>query len=74
MTQQLKDKKSWAIFFLLILLVIGLPFVIVTCVYFIEIKPHVDTEINAFEESIRNITDPQTKIREIANFTEEGYF
>lgn len=55
-------------------MIIALPFTIATFVYFIEIKPHVDTETKTFVESIKNVTDPQTKIREIANFTENGYY
>src|SRR5690606_4363328 len=51
-----------------------IPFAIVTCVYIIEIRPHADAEINTFTENIENITDPQTKIREIANFTAKGYY
>jgi len=72
--QQSKVKKLFGIFILLILVVIVLPFAIVTFVYFIEIKPHVDTEINTFVESIKNIKEPQSRIREIANFTEKGYY
>ena len=74
MTMKQANKKSFWIFLLLVLVIIALPFAIATFVYFIEIKPHVNTETNTFVESIKNVTDPQTKIREIANFTENGYY
>jgi hypothetical protein len=68
-----KNSKSTKIF-QLICIVIIFSFLVTALFYFFEIKPHVDTELIAFEERTRNISDPQTKIREIANFTEKNYF
>jgi hypothetical protein len=67
--QNLKNKRKLATI-LLILLICLIPFFW----YFVEIKPHVDTEINSFVENISAIKDPQTKVKEIANFTEKDYY
>jgi Ca2+/Na+ antiporter len=66
--QNIKNKRKWAAF-LLILLILLIPFLW----YFVEVRPHVDNEINSFMEKTRSISDPKIKIREVANFTEEGY-
>ncbi|MHB8163226.1 MAG: transglutaminase domain-containing protein [Methanoregula sp.] len=63
-----KKQKTIGIF-LLIIVIFFIP-----CVwYFFEVKPHVDLEINSFEENISQIKDPQLRIREVANFTEKNY-
>jgi hypothetical protein len=63
-----KNKLKWAPIFLIILFcIISLSW------YFVEVKPHVDNEINSFVEKTRSIQDPKIKIREVANFTEENY-
>jgi hypothetical protein len=66
--QNIKNKRKWAAF-LLILLILLIPFLW----YFFEVRPHVDNEINSFIEKTRSISDPKIKIREVANFTEDGY-
>lgn len=63
-----KNKLKWAPIFLIVLIcVISLSW------YFIEVRLHVDNEINSFEKETRSIQDPKIKIREVANFTEENY-
>ena len=42
--------------------------------YFVEVKPHVDAEINSFAESISDVNDPWVRIKEVANFTEKDYY
>lgn len=39
-----------------------------------EIMPHSENEINAFEENLSQIDDPYAKILEIANFTANDYY
>ena len=63
-----KNKLKWApVLFIIILCII--PFLW----FFVEVQPHVDKEINSFKDKTRSIHDPKLKIREVANFTEEGY-
>lgn len=64
----LKNKLKWAPFFLIVS--IGIIF---SLWYFVEVRPTVDHEINSFIEKTRSINDTQTKIREVANFTEKDY-
>jgi flagellar basal body-associated protein FliL len=71
---QSKNKKILKTLLLLFIVIYIIPLTIVSLVYIIEIKPHVDSEINTFTESFKNVTDPQTKIRKIANFTAKGYY
>lgn len=37
-------------------------------------RPKVELEINTFEENLSQITDPQAKVREIANYTVKDYY
>jgi hypothetical protein len=65
----IKNKKKLAI--ILSIIVICL----IPCFwYFIEVKPHVDKEINSFEENISHIKDPRLRIKAIADFTENNYY
>jgi len=55
---------------LLLLMICVIPFFW----YLVEVKPHVDTEINSFNEKISQIKDPKLKIQKIADFTEDNYY
>lgn len=64
----IQNKKHWFFLFLIF------AFCITPCLwYFLEVKPHVDQEINSFEENISQTKDPQIKLQEVANFTEKNY-
>jgi len=63
-----RNNLKWAPFLFIALFCI-IPFLW----YFVEVRPHVDNEINSFIEKTKSINDLKIKIREVANFTEEDY-
>ena len=70
MGQQNANKKQvWKV----ILIVFALCFILYIFWYFVEVRPHVDKEVNSFVKQTQDIRDPQTKIKEIANFTEKDF-
>jgi len=69
-TKFLKNKKIICIIGLIIIFIVIVPLLF----YYVEIIPHVNNEVNAFEANISNISDPQILIRELANYTENNYY
>lgn len=71
----MKCKKQFIILLVIIVFFIYLfPYGILYSIYMLEMRPKVELEINAFEKNLSQISDPQTKVREIANYTVKDYY
>jgi len=68
------QKQKLQKFFRGFALSIFLLFLVTVLIYFIIVAPHVDSEIDVFKKGIKDISDPEIKIKEIANFTESEYY